>query len=168
MQDEGSWEFSLLSILQLLQASFVGRLYEENKRLIDQLVIRVFKCSSPASSLVISSLRATPLILLPFKFSPLFRPFFAINPFSTMSSSNCTEIGPNCPADGSSLSYQPNLIVNIVFAAIFGISFIVHVIIGWKTRTISFLIAFLLGSSSETVGYIGRIILHNNPYKLSK
>ncbi|KAI5459594.1 RTA1 like protein-domain-containing protein [Mariannaea sp. PMI_226] len=85
----------------------------------------------------------------------------------SMAESNCTEIGPGCPADESSLSYQPNLIANIIFTGIFAVSLFVHAVLGWKTRTISFLVSYMLGSTCETVGYIGRIMLHNNPYKLS-
>ncbi|KAK9237840.1 RTA1 like protein-domain-containing protein [Lipomyces kononenkoae] len=82
-------------------------------------------------------------------------------------SSTCKEIGPSCPADGSDLSYAPNLIASVVFVVVFGTSLVLHGILGWKTRTWSFLVAYFLGSSSEVIGYLGRIFLHSNPYKLS-
>lgn len=84
-----------------------------------------------------------------------------------MSSSDCTEVGPNCPADNSSLSYPPSLAANIIFAALFGFSLILHIFLGWRLRTWSFLAAYILGSSAETAGYIGRILLHSNPYNLN-
>jgi len=39
--------------------------------------------------------------------------------------------------------------------------------LGCKYKTWSFMIAMLLGCSCEVVGYLGRILMHNNPYKLS-
>jgi hypothetical protein len=84
-----------------------------------------------------------------------------------MTSPKCTQIGPNCPPDGSSLSYPPNEAASIAFAVIFATSLALHLGLGWKTRTWSFLVAFSLGSSSEVVGYIGRAMLNKNPYNLS-
>lgn len=85
-----------------------------------------------------------------------------------MSFSNCTVVGPDCPADGSSLSYPPNLAANIIFAALFGSSLIVHTFLGWRLKTWSFLAAYALGSCTETVGYVGRVLLHYNPYDLNR
>jgi hypothetical protein len=84
-----------------------------------------------------------------------------------MSSSNCTAVGPNCPADGSGLSYSPSIAASSIFAALFGFSLIMHIFLGWRLRTWSFLAAYVLGSSAETAGYIGRILLHSNPYNLN-
>ena len=84
-----------------------------------------------------------------------------------MASMTCTAIGPDCPADGSSLGYAPNVVASIVFLCLFSISLAGHVALGWKYKTWTFLIAMALGSSSELVGYLGRILMHNNPYKLS-
>lgn len=56
---------------------------------------------------------------------------------------------------------------SIIFMGIFGVSLIGHIGIGWKYKTWTFLIAMILGSSSELVGYLGRVLMHNNPYKLS-
>lgn len=84
-----------------------------------------------------------------------------------MASMKCTAIGPDCPADGSSLGYAPNMAASIVFLGIFSISLVAHAALGWKYKTWTFLIAMALGSSSEMVGYLGRILMHNNPYKLS-
>lgn len=80
---------------------------------------------------------------------------------------NCTMIGPGCPADGSSLSYAPSLPARIIFMVFFSFSFVGHLLLGWKYKAITFMIAMLLGSSSEVVGYLGRLLMHNNPYKLS-
>ncbi|KAH8689095.1 RTA1 like protein-domain-containing protein [Talaromyces proteolyticus] len=82
-------------------------------------------------------------------------------------SSNCTKVGPDCPADGSGLSYPPSLVASIIFTVIFCTSLAIHMFLGIKLRTWSFLACYILGSTSEAVGYIGRIFLHSNPYNLS-
>ncbi|KAE9368867.1 RTA1-domain-containing protein [Stipitochalara longipes BDJ] len=79
----------------------------------------------------------------------------------------CKQIGPDCPADGSSLGLAPNIAASVIFLLIFNFSSICHLTLGWKYKTWSFMIAMMLGSSSEVVGYIGRILMHNNPYRLS-
>jgi hypothetical protein len=79
----------------------------------------------------------------------------------------CKEIGPNCPSDGSSLGYAPNMAASVIFMGLFGISLVGHVVLGWKYKTWTFLVAMFLGSSSEVVGYLGRVLMHQNPYKLS-
>lgn len=84
-----------------------------------------------------------------------------------MSLMECTKVGPDCPPDGSSLSYPPNRVASSIFMVIFGASLICHCLMGFKTRTWSFLVAYLLGSTAEVIGYIGRILLHNNPYDLN-
>jgi hypothetical protein len=84
-----------------------------------------------------------------------------------MASMKCTEIGPDCPPDGSSLGYAPNMAASIIFMGLFGGSLIGHIALGWKYKTWTFLIAMILGSSSEVIGYLGRVLMHNNPYKLS-
>ncbi|KAH6663521.1 RTA1 like protein-domain-containing protein [Halenospora varia] len=79
----------------------------------------------------------------------------------------CKSIGPGCPADGSSLGYAPSMAASVIFMGAFGLALIGHIILGWKYRTWTFAITMILGSSSEVVGYLGRIFMHNNPYKLS-
>lgn len=79
----------------------------------------------------------------------------------------CKEIGPGCPADGSPLGYAPNMAASVAFMGIFSLSLFGHTFLGCKYRTWSFMTAMLLGSSSEVVGYLGRILMHNNPYRLS-
>jgi hypothetical protein len=56
---------------------------------------------------------------------------------------------------------------SVIFMGIFGLSLVGHVVLGWKYKTWTFMVAMVLGSSSEVVGYLGRILMHNNPYKLS-
>lgn len=79
----------------------------------------------------------------------------------------CTEVGPDCPADGSSLGYPPNLVINIIFMGVFGTSLVCHLVQGWRAKTWTFMAAMCLGSNSEVIGYLGRVLMHSNPYRLS-
>jgi hypothetical protein len=84
-----------------------------------------------------------------------------------MADMKCKAIGPECPAEGSSLGYPPSMPASIIFMALFSVSLLGHVVLGWKYKTWSFLIAIFLGSSAEITGYLGRILMHQNPYQLS-
>ena len=84
-----------------------------------------------------------------------------------MNEEKCTEVGPDCPADGSSLGYPPNLVVSIIFMGVFGTSLVCHLVQGWRAKTWTFMIAMCLGSNAEVIGYLGRVFMHSNPYRLS-
>lgn len=70
----------------------------------------------------------------------------------------------NCPVEWSILAYQPSLAANIVFAALFGVIGLVHFYLGFRWRTWGFTIPMLIGCVTEIIGYIGRILLHSNPF----
>ncbi|KAJ5710565.1 hypothetical protein N7488_004721 [Penicillium malachiteum] len=80
------------------------------------------------------------------------------------SSSDCTAVTPDCPVEGTIYDYAPNAAASYAFCIIFGICSIVQILQMLKWRTWSFGIAMFLGASSEVIGYIGRILLHNNAY----
>ena len=77
---------------------------------------------------------------------------------------NCTDVSPLCPVEGTTYGYYPSMGANAFFAAFFGICLIVQLGQGVWRRTWSFMIALSLGCLGECLGYIGRIILHNNPF----
>ncbi|KAM0467061.1 hypothetical protein ACHAPV_000575 [Trichoderma viride] len=69
-----------------------------------------------------------------------------------------------CPVEESILAYRPWLAANIFFAAYFGAIALVHVYLGWRWKSWGFMVGMLLGCASEIIGYIGRIMLWNNPF----
>ncbi|KAK1255066.1 hypothetical protein MKX08_009061 [Trichoderma sp. CBMAI-0020] len=69
-----------------------------------------------------------------------------------------------CPVEESILGYRPWLAANIFFTAYFGAVALVHVYLGWRWKSWGFMVGMLLGCASEIIGYIGRIILWNNPF----
>ncbi|KAJ5011172.1 Sphingoid long-chain base transporter RSB1 [Colletotrichum sp. SAR 10_99] len=75
---------------------------------------------------------------------------------------NCTlEI---CDIHYSLYRYRPNIAVNALFLALYGIAGLVHIFLGIRWRSYWFMAFMVLGCLSEIVGYIGRIMLYHNPF----
>ena len=78
--------------------------------------------------------------------------------------SDCTSISIQCPVDLTIYGYYPNLGANAFFCAYFGLFTIANVILGLQYRKWVFASFVTLGCLGETIGYIGRIIMHGNPW----
>ncbi|KAK7749977.1 hypothetical protein SLS62_008086 [Diatrype stigma] len=76
--------------------------------------------------------------------------------------SNCTL--DLCSVVYSVYGYVPNLAANIAFAILFSNAFIVHTWMGIKGRNWFFMACVDVGCSSAIIGYIGRVMMHNNPF----
>lgn len=79
----------------------------------------------------------------------------------------CDAVSPDCPVTATLYGYAPNLGANAFFAALFGLLLIAQLIIGTWKRTWTFMLAVGLGVFGEMVGYIGRLIMYNNPWSNS-
>jgi len=77
---------------------------------------------------------------------------------------HCTSVTPDCPVTDTLYGYYPNLGANAFFAALFALLLVAQLIIGTWTRTWTFMLAVGLGIFGEMAGYIGRIIMHHNPW----
>ncbi|KAN0122999.1 hypothetical protein V8E51_001325 [Hyaloscypha variabilis] len=62
------------------------------------------------------------------------------------------------------VNYAPSLSANEIFLAAFSLSAVVQLIQGVAWKTWGFMIAFVLGSLCEVIGYSGRLMLHSNPW----
>lgn len=76
----------------------------------------------------------------------------------------CVAVGPDCPVEGTLYGYYPSLPANAFFAAFFGLCFVLNLGFGIKWKTWTYMIALCLGCGAECAGYIGRIMMHNNPF----
>jgi hypothetical protein len=75
---------------------------------------------------------------------------------------NCTlEL---CPIEWSVYQYRPSLAANITFIVLYGLAMGVHIALGIRWRQWFYMSFMMLGCIFEIIGYIGRIILHNNPF----
>ncbi|KAF6836622.1 parasitic phase-specific protein psp-1 [Colletotrichum musicola] len=75
---------------------------------------------------------------------------------------NCTL--EMCPLQASLLQYQPSIPVNSTFIALFALAAIIHAIQGFRAKTWGFMSSMIGGCLIEIVGYVGRLILHDNPF----
>ena len=69
-----------------------------------------------------------------------------------------------CPLSMASFEYIPKLWAQILFMALFGLAFVVHLFLGIRYKTYTFMVAMVLGLAGEVVGYGGRVSLHDNPF----
>ncbi|TEA17387.1 Sphingoid long-chain base transporter RSB1 [Colletotrichum sidae] len=76
----------------------------------------------------------------------------------------CTEVSVYCPVEMTVLSYYPNLGANLFFAVAFGLVVLTSGVLGTWKRTWTFMAFVTGGCVLETVGYIGRVLLHSNPW----
>ncbi|CRG85890.1 hypothetical protein PISL3812_02893 [Talaromyces islandicus] len=80
------------------------------------------------------------------------------------STDNCHDVSALCPVSATTLGYYPNLGANAFFLACFAVCAIVTVVIGVWKRTWAFGIVVGAGFILETCGYIGRVMMHYNPW----
>lgn len=76
----------------------------------------------------------------------------------------CTQVSLECPVSATTYGYYPSLGGNTFFAVFFGLAGIAHTMLGIRTRSWTFLIALGIGTFMESAGYIGRILMHYNPW----
>ena len=69
-----------------------------------------------------------------------------------------------CRLEDTVYGYYPNVGANAFFCALFGICAIVNVYLGFRYKTWTYMIALAVGCFAEALGYVGRILLKNNPF----
>ncbi|KIX95282.1 uncharacterized protein Z520_09199 [Fonsecaea multimorphosa CBS 102226] len=77
---------------------------------------------------------------------------------------NCTEVTPRCPVEHSIYGYYPSIGANAFFVAFFAMCGALQLLFGIRYKTWTYLIAMLLACVDQSLGYIGRVILHSNPF----
>ena len=81
--------------------------------------------------------------------------------------STCIEVSALCPVSATTYGYYPNLGANTFFTIYFGLAGAAHLVLGIYTRSWTFQIALGIGTFMETAGYVGRILMHDNPWSTS-
>ncbi|KAK1963170.1 parasitic phase-specific protein PSP-1 [Colletotrichum sublineola] len=75
---------------------------------------------------------------------------------------NCTlEL---CPLEWSILRYQPSIPASGTFIAFFALALIIHAVQGIRWKTWGFTASIICGCVLEIIGYVGRLIIHDNPF----
>lgn len=65
------------------------------------------------------------------------------------------------------IDYYPSLAGNVLFAAIFGILFVLQIFLGLRHKTRGYMITMSMGLILEIVGYVGRILLRSSMFEFS-
>lgn len=76
----------------------------------------------------------------------------------------CTELTDVCTFEVSVYGYKPSLAANALFCALFGILCIANIGLGVRYKTWSWMAAVGLGCLTETIGYVGRLLMRDNPF----
>lgn len=81
-------------------------------------------------------------------------------------SDECMNVDPSigCPVEASIYGYYPSLGANYFFLVFFAICLILNLIAGIRWRTWTYMIALGFGCFGEAIGYVGRVMLHHNPF----
>ncbi|CAF9942381.1 MAG: hypothetical protein ALECFALPRED_009719 [Alectoria fallacina] len=85
-------------------------------------------------------------------------------PPTKYSTNNCTSVSIYCPAEFTIYGYYPNLGANAFFCAFFALCLGIQFVFGIRYKTWTYMIALVLGTLAEAIGYVGRIMLHSNPW----
>jgi hypothetical protein len=79
------------------------------------------------------------------------------------SAADCTK-ETCCLAQGASFLYLPAFGPNLFFTIFFGVFIIPQIFLGVKYKTWGYMIGMVLGLLVEVIGYIGRVLLNDNPF----
>lgn len=78
--------------------------------------------------------------------------------------SGCTHVSPACPVEASTYGYYPNLGGNIFFTVFYGVCGVFQLGLGLYFQSWTFGVALVIGAFLETAGYIGRVLMNDNPW----
>ncbi|KAF2637508.1 RTA1-domain-containing protein [Massarina eburnea CBS 473.64] len=76
----------------------------------------------------------------------------------------CYKVTPLCPVEATIYGYTPSLGWNAFFAVFFGVSALIHLGLGIRYKTWTYMIGVGLGCLAECGGYYGRLMINNNPW----
>jgi hypothetical protein len=76
----------------------------------------------------------------------------------------CFSVSPQCPVQHSIYGYYPSVGANAFFVVFFIMAVVLQLYAGVRYKTWSYLVAMFLGCVDQGIGYIGRIMLHQNPF----
>lgn len=75
---------------------------------------------------------------------------------------NCTVSA--CPVELSVYGYRPSLPLSSILIVLYAIAAAIQIFLGMRYRSWTFMTAMVLGCLDEILGYVGRIILYQNPW----
>lgn len=72
-----------------------------------------------------------------------------------------------CPVQYSVYGYLPSLAANITFIALYALAAAIHTYLGIRWKQWWFMGCMILGALNASIGYVGRVIMHFNPFNFA-
>ncbi|KAF2715098.1 RTA1-domain-containing protein [Pleomassaria siparia CBS 279.74] len=72
----------------------------------------------------------------------------------------------DCPMEWATIGYHPSMAGNSIYLIAFVILFAAQLFYGIRKKTWTYMSALLIGIFAEAIGYIGRLMLSQNPYSM--
>lgn len=69
-----------------------------------------------------------------------------------------------CPSSFRQIQYTPNLAGNAFYLAVFCLILVAQIFFGIRHKTWGFLAGMIGGLALELLGYLARVMLHDNPF----
>ncbi len=69
-----------------------------------------------------------------------------------------------CPISDATVDYDPTLVGNALYLALFGLIIVVQFLQMLRWKTWSYSLCMMSGCVLEVVGYVGRVQMHFNPF----
>ena len=77
----------------------------------------------------------------------------------------CDGVSPICPIEATLYGYRPTLGATALFAAIFAVNLVITLGLMVRSRLWSFQAWLSVGLIFEVIGYAGRLMMHQDPWK---
>jgi magnesium-transporting ATPase (P-type) len=79
---------------------------------------------------------------------------------------SCSEVTDECPVSATLYGYRPHLAGNAILCLAFAVCVLLQLgsLICLRVRTWSYMIVLLIGTIVEVLGYMGRLVMNNNPW----
>lgn len=82
----------------------------------------------------------------------------------TAGGANATCTVSVCPVELSIYGYRPSLPASSTLIALYALCLVIQIFLGWRYKTWGFMAAMVLGCIDEILGYVGRILLWQDPW----
>lgn len=76
---------------------------------------------------------------------------------------NCTIAA--CPIGASVYGYRPSLIASCILIGLYFVCLSIQLVYGWRYKAWGFAVGTVTGCVCEILGYIGRIMMWQNPWR---
>jgi MFS-type transporter involved in bile tolerance (Atg22 family) len=77
----------------------------------------------------------------------------------------CT-LTSGCPIGWATIKYRPSIAGNVIYMLCFFVLFAAQLFYGIRKKTWTYMGALLVGIFAEAIGYVGRVMLNQNPYSM--